>query len=169
MRSTIVPAQVTTVEDKVTGRLGLTQLVLLTAPVFGGGLLYVILPPFYEYAIYKVVILTALTAICGLLAIRFKGKLLLSWLIVMTRYNNRPRFYVFNKNELHQRPQPYKTSQPLKKKTEDVSQKIRKVIPQISTAELVKVESFISNPKARMYFKVSKKGGLSVHFTEVQR
>lgn len=169
MRSTIVPAQVTTVEDKVTGKLGLTQLVLLTVPIFGGGLLYVLLPPFYGYSIYKVVVLTTISAICGMLAIRFKGKLLLSWVTVITLYNIRPRFYVFNKNDMHQRPLPIKTPKPALEPTKKVSKSILKSLPQITTAELVRVESFITNPKAHVHFKVSRKGGLSVHFTEVQR
>ena len=42
MRTTVVPAQVTTVEDKIAGNLGLSQLLLLTLPVFGGSALFLV-------------------------------------------------------------------------------------------------------------------------------
>ena len=77
MKVTIVPAQVTTVEDRIAGNLGLSQLLLLTTPVFSGSLLYVVLPPVFHGAIYKLVLIVALFIICSLMAIRIKGKILL--------------------------------------------------------------------------------------------
>src|ERR1039458_6831582 len=103
MKVTIVPAQVTTVEDRIAGNLRLSQLLLLTTPVFSGSLLYVVLPPVFHGAIYKLVLIVALFIICSLMAIRIKGKILLLWLVVLVHYNLRPRFYVFNKLSTHGR------------------------------------------------------------------
>lgn len=56
MKTSIVPAQITTVEDKVAGNLSLPQLFLLSAPIFIGSLVYLIFPPFMGAASYKLVI-----------------------------------------------------------------------------------------------------------------
>lgn len=168
MRSTVVPAQVTTVEDRIAGSLGLSQLLLLTVPVFGGSALFVILPPFFSYAVYKVVIIVCFAVLCGLLAIRIKGKILLQWLIAIIRYNSRPRYYVYDKNDAHMRDITRKV------KTEETEEKIEpkktilQKLPQLSTAELVKIEDIIANPQANLYYTTNRKGELSVHITEIK-
>lgn len=168
MRSTIVPAQVTTVEDKITGKLGLSQLLLLTIPVFGGSLLYVLLPPFFDYAVYKIVLLSLLAALSGLLAIRIKGKILFSWVVAIVQYNLRPRYYVYNKNDMHKRQTPAKPivqHRPIKERVQKIAQPH---MPKLSTAERVRIEDILTNPQANVHFKTNRKGELSVHFTEVQ-
>lgn len=168
MRSTVVPAQITTVEDKIAGSLGLSQLILLTVPIFGGSALYVLLPPFFNYAVYKIVFITCFAALCALLAIRIKGKILLFWLIALLRYNLRPRYYLFNKNDAHLRD----TAPVVKEQAEVEESKPKKVtrphLPQLSTAELVRIEDVIANPQANLHFKTNRKGELYVHITEVQ-
>src|ERR1035437_3790831 len=98
MKITVVPAQVTTVEDRVAGNLGFSQLILFAIPVFGGSLLYAALPPSMSASAYKLVIIGIVAVFNSVLAIRIKGKILLLWMIVLLRYNLRPRFYLFNKN-----------------------------------------------------------------------
>lgn len=167
MRTTVVPAQVTTVEDKIAGNLGLSQLLLLTLPVFGGSALFVALPPFFNYATYKIVVIVCFAVLCGTLAIRIKGKILLLWVVVILRYNLRPRFYVFNRNSEYLRDM----SQPVK--TEEVTEKVEpekpvQILPQLSTTELVQVERLITDPNSNLHLKTNSKGKLSVHFTEVE-
>jgi hypothetical protein len=67
----------------------------------------VLLPPFYEYAVYKVVLLIVLALVCLTLAIRVKGKIVLSWIGILLHYNMRPKYYVFNKNDMHLRHEEY--------------------------------------------------------------
>lgn len=168
MRSTVVPAQVTTVEDRIAGSLGLSQLLLLTVPVFGGSALFVGLPPFFSYAVYKVVIIVCFAVLCGLLAIRVKGKILLQWLIAIIRYNSRPRYYVYDKNDAHMRDvTPKIKTEEIQKKTVPKKTILQK-LPQLSTAELVKIEDIIANPQANLHFTTNRKGELSVHITEVK-
>jgi len=169
MRSTVVPAQVTTVEDKIAGNLGLSQLLLLTLPVFGGSALFVILPPFFSYAVYKVVLIVCFAVICGSLAIRIKGRILLLWAIAILRYNLRPRYYVFNKNSSYMRD----TSSVTKHQEPEEVTKPEKIaepvaFPQLSTAELVRIEDIIANPQANLRITTNRKGELSVRITEVQ-
>lgn len=169
MRTTIVPAQITTVEDRIAGRLGLSQLLLLIAPIFGGSAIFVILPPFFNYAVYKVVFIVCFAVLCGLLAIRFKGKILLFWCVVMLRYNLRPRYYVFNKNSAYARDldKPMSTSAETAEEAQpqEAPQKRMKLL---STADLVQIEDIITNPAANLHFVANKKGELSVRLTEVQ-
>lgn len=167
MRSTIVPAQVTTVEDKIAGNLGMSQLLLLTMPIFGGSLLFVGLPPFFSYATYKIVVIVCFAVLCGILAIRIKGKILLFWGIVILRYNLRPRYYVFNRNHAHLRDIGQEIK-PEKAMEEAKPERIFKQLPQLSTPELVQVEHLIANPAANLHVKTNRKGELSVHFKEVQ-
>lgn len=167
MRSTVVPAQITTVEDKIMGNIGMSQLILLTVPIFGGSALFMLLPPFFGYSLYKIVLITVLTALCGALAIRIKGKVVLFWGIALLRYNLRPRYYVFNKNNSHLREtapilKEEKVAEPVK------MEKARTALPRLSTADLVKVEGLITNPQANLHFKTNRKGELYVHITEVQ-
>jgi hypothetical protein len=169
MRSTIVPAQVTTIEDRVAGKLGLSQLVLLAAPVFLGSILYVILPPFYEYHVYKIVVLVALAVACGLLAVRIKGQILLLWLLMIARYNLRPRYFVYSKNSLHGRDkvEPIKSEKVVDTGAEAPAV-VRPKQPQLSTADLVKIEELLANPQANVRFTTTRKGELRVHITEGQ-
>lgn len=167
MRTTVVPAQVTTVEDKIAGNLGLSQLLLLTLPVFGGSALFVALPPFFNYATYKIVVIVCFAVLCGTLAIRIKGKILLLWAVVILRYNLRPRFYVFNRNSEYLRD----VSQPVK--TEEATEKAKpektmQIFPRLSTTELVQVERLLAHPNSNLHLKTNRKGELSVHFTEVE-
>jgi hypothetical protein len=74
MKITVVPAQVTTVEDKIMGSLSLSQLMILLLPVFIGAALFVILPPAMGSALYKYILIGILAVICMILSIRIKGK-----------------------------------------------------------------------------------------------
>lgn len=168
MRTTTVPAQITTVEDKIAGELSLRQLLLLVTPVFGGAAIFVVLPPFFASAPYKIVVIVCLAVCFAVLAIRIKGKIILTWLLILARYNTRPRYYLFNKNDAHLRdiPKP-EVPQETTEKTEP--EKVTRIaLPRLSTAELIQVEQLIANPDANLRFITNKKGALSVRITEVQ-
>lgn len=166
MKTTIVPAQVTTVEDKITGNLGVSQMLLLVAPVFIGSLLFVLLPPFYEYAVYKVVLLVVLALVCMTLAIRIRGKIILVWIAIMLHYNLRPKYYVFNKNDMYLRYEEYSEEESVTVVSAK-KQSHQSVAGLIPLPDAVNVEQLIANPSANFRLKVSKKGKLSVHLTEI--
>jgi hypothetical protein len=168
MKTTIVPAQVTTVEDKITGSLGTSQLLLLITPIFIGSVLFVVMPPFFSYAVYKVVLIVLLVAVFALLAIRIKGKILLLWLIVLWRYNARPKYYVYDKNYLHMRNDD-KRQTFMNEDVSNVSDRNDEVlVPSMSIADAFKVEQLIMHPEANFRLEFNKKGRLSVHITEIQ-
>jgi hypothetical protein len=170
MRTTIVPAQVTTVEDRIAGRLGLSQLLLLISPIFGGSAIFVILPPFFNYATYKVVLIICLASLSALLAIRIKGKIVLFWAITLLRYNTRPQYYLFNKNSAHRREivlLPEISDEPSEEIAAQTVTPVRKI--NLTTSERVQVEDLVANPTADIHFTTNKKGELHVHLTEVRQ
>lgn len=168
MRTTTVPAQITTVEDKIVGEISIAQLLLLVVPVFGSVAIFVLLPPFYSSSPYKIVLIVCLAVISGALAIRIKGKILLTWLLIMVRYHARPRYYLLNKNDTYLRALP--KPEPAEPTAEEVKPEKQKLLhlPKLSTAELVEVEQLITNPEANLHFITDKKGDLRVHITEVR-
>lgn len=167
MRKTVVPAQVTTVEDKITGNLGLSQLVLLVLPVFGGSALFVVLPPFFSYATYKVVLIVCFAVLCATLAIRIKGKILLMWLVVILKYNLRPRYYIIDRKSSYLREEAAPIE--LEANKEDMENKpVRTFNPRLAVHELVEVEKLLTNPDANLQLRTNRKGELSVHFTEIK-
>lgn len=168
MRTTTVPAQITTVEDKIVGELSLMQLLLLVAPVFGSAAIFVVLPPFYTSSPYKIVIIVCLFVLFSALAIRIKGRILLMWLVVLVRYSARPRYYLFNKNNTHLRDVPKPEAPQEVAENAELTVAPRAPKPQLSTADLVQIEQLITNPEAKLHFRTDKKGALSVHITEVR-
>jgi hypothetical protein len=168
MKTTIVPAQVTTVEDKIAGNLNFTQLLLLVTPVFISGALFAFLPPFMNLRGYKIVISVLIAVVCMTLAIRIKGKILLVWISIIGRYNMRPRYYLYNKNDLHLRVEP-------KQKVDvaiDSKAKVNKAeiveVDDLPLTELVRLENVVSDPRSKFHFKATKKGGLRVYIQEIK-
>ena len=168
MKSSIVPAQITTVEDKVAGNLSLSQLLLLAAPGFLGSAIYIVFPPSMGAAMYKLVMVMALAAGFSLLALRVRGRILLLWLITIARYNLRPQHYVFNKNDPYLRDirvddSPVEVAEPV---VDDLEAQ-QSLIPLLSALETVRLEGIIADPKAKLQFVTDRKGALRVRITEI--
>ena len=94
MRTSIIPAQITTVEDKIAGNLNMTQIGILMVPVFLGTAIYCFFPPFMHFAIYKVVVVAFIVIVALLLALRIKGKVVLNWLVILLRFFTEGLAYV---------------------------------------------------------------------------
>lgn len=167
MRVTAVPAQVTTVEDRIMGNLGFSQLVLFILPVFVGAGLFIILPPVMHGSLYKYIVMAVIATISSVLAIRIKGKIILLWLITIIRYNNRPKFYVFQKSIDHR--EQYKTQEtttPDETKN-TVKEKVSR-LPKLSFHDAAYVLEAINNPDSNLRFEMNKRGGLNVRITEIE-
>lgn len=103
MRTTVIPAQVTTVEDTIAGNLTLTQLLLLLAPVLGSTAIYTVLPQRLAFTAYKIPLMVILSLIFVILSLRIKGKLVLNWLVILVAFALRPHLYLYDKNTLYAR------------------------------------------------------------------
>ena len=167
MKFTVVPAQVTTVEDRIAGNLSVLQMGLLALPVFGGSFLFAVLPPFMGGTWYKYLIVGLLAVVCGLLAIRIRGKILLGWIVVISKFNRRAGMYVYDKRSLYGREvipvvavaKEVKAKQAEKRQTKRQS---------VSAADAARLMKLIGHPAANLRFEVNKKGGLYVRFTQIE-
>jgi len=167
MKVTVVPAQVTTVEDRITGNLSVSQIALFSIPVFGGSLLYAVLPPSMEFSLYKVIFVAIIALIAGILAIRIKGKIILMWAIIILRYRLRPKLYLFTKNTATSRKDyPEPKVQPEENLKTRMIQTVD--LPRLGIQEKAFVFASFDDPIGRLRFETTKKGGLNVRITEVQ-
>jgi Ca2+/Na+ antiporter len=169
MKVTVVPAQITTIEDRIVGSLGMSQLVLLTLPVVLGGGMYIVLPPTMHAAPYKLTLIVLLAAVCAVMAIRIRGRILLLWLVTILRYNLRPRYFVFDKRSQRGREQYLHVAEhvPQEEKETKVRKKLKEL--RLSTAEIVQVERLLADPTANVFYSTDKKGKLYVRITEVKQ
>ena len=168
MKTTVVPAQITSVEDRIAGNLSFKQLILMITPVFVSTAMFVLLPPFTKYRLYKVIISALIGLLCLALALRVKGRLVIEWIAMLSRYNLRPKIYVFNKNNTSGRTLPPKNKHiKTEKKTEELK---APVLPRLtfSTGDIMSFENTLGSPIADMHFIRSKKGGLRVHIKEIK-
>lgn len=169
MKMTVVPAQVTTVEDRIIGNLGFSQILLLIVPVFIVAGVFVLIPPFMGGAIYKYIIMGVAALIFCILAIRIKGKIVALWLVTLLRYNTRPKYYIFNKNTtiLRESYQNAKESDGSEETTKAKSIK-RVTLNRLDIPATARVLATIENPAARVRFETGKKGKLHVRLTEIE-
>jgi len=105
MKTTVVPAQITTVEDKIAGSLNFIQIILLVFSLIIGTAFYGMVPPKLHLSTLKMILMIAQFAVFGLLALRYKGRILADWLVIILRYKARPKIYIFTKNDALSREQ----------------------------------------------------------------
>lgn len=168
MKVTVVPAQVTTVEDRIVGALSFSQLMLLIIPVFMGGGLYMLAPSLFGSDIYKYVIIGIVAVVCTILAIRIKGKILAYWIVIILRYNLRPKYYLFNKNTTTLREVYANVVATPKEVAGYVSLKERAKLPRLELHEMSDLMAKLENPAAKLRFETTRKGGLYVRLTEIE-
>jgi hypothetical protein len=169
MKMTVVPAQVTTVEDRIIGNLGFSQILLLVIPIFICAGVFLLLPPFMGSAIYKYILMGVAAMVFCILAVRIKGKIVALWLVTLFRYNSRPKYYLYNKNVTthrenysgvkdQQESQTVPERKPLKKSPKDLLD-----IP--TTAYVL---ATLENPATRLRFETTKKGDLHVRLKKIE-
>lgn len=103
MRSTVIPAQVTTVEDTIAGNLTLIQIILLILPVLLSTAIYAVLPAKLTLTAYKIPLIAISTIVFIMLSLRIKGRIVLHWLSILATYFFRPHIFVFDKNTVYAR------------------------------------------------------------------
>lgn len=161
MKSTVVPAQITTVEDKIAGSLTFAQILLLVFSLIIGTAFYGLIPPKLHLSTLKMILMILQFAVFGLLALRYKGRILAEWLIVYLRYRARPRIYIFTKNDSYGREPMVNLALDITE-TERVKAKARKK----STRDSANSYPIFENPGKIISIKPSKKGGLDVEYLE---
>ena len=99
MRTTIIPAQITTVEDKIAGSLNMTQILIMMFPILWTAIIYILLAPSMKLVGYKLTLILFATSTCLILAFRIKEKIVAEWLGILVTYRLRPKYWLFNKND----------------------------------------------------------------------
>jgi hypothetical protein len=173
MKSIIIPAQVTTVEDKIIGNIGMLQLTLIFAPMMLGGLLYAGLTPRLHFAIYKIFIMIVLETIGAISAIRVKDHILLIWATYIASYLLRPRLYLYTTPAA---PQDDKTvigtetsSSIARSHAVAAGRPAQQPFAVITPEERIAVSEYLSNSDIEILFKTTKQGGSYVAFSEASK
>ncbi|MBI2600937.1 PrgI family protein [Candidatus Daviesbacteria bacterium] len=172
MRTTVIPAQITTVEDKIAGNLNLTQILILMVPIFWSAIVYVLVLPSMKLTWYKLPLVLIVLFVCLILSMRIKGKVVLSWLMVILRFNLRPKYFLFNKNDSFLRTMdlPVFEKKQLKLFTKSpVKKEVKRINPNFAVTDLIQLEKLITDPKYTLSFKSNRKGGLYVDFQQIQK
>lgn len=145
---------------------------LLMFPVFWATIVYALFIPRLELAWYKLPLVLLVLFLCLALSVRIKGKVAINWLVIILRYNVRPKYYVFDKNDAFLRtldlPVFEKKQRSAFGKTASKEQ-AKKKAPDFSIADLVRFEGLLTDPKFSFSFKSSRKGGLYVAFEKDQK
>ena len=171
MRTTVIPAQITTVEDKIAGSLNLTQILILMIPIFWTTIVYTLFFPTMRLALYKFPLILIVLFACLLLSLRVKGKVVLNWLIILLTYNLRPRYYLSNKNDSYLRTLdlPISQKKPLRLLKRTTRDEAKQNVPKFSLREFIKFDNLIGNPKYTISYKSGRKGGINVAFEQIQK
>lgn len=169
MKTTVVPAQVTTVEDRIAGSLTLPQIVLLVIPLLTSTAIYVLVPLAMHFSVLKIILILFQFVFFGGLAIRFRSKIIADWLVIYLRYKARPRRYIFTKNDISAReifaPHEKNADETAEKPEEE--QRIH--IVDLKTTDKIKVERLLRNPLLTLSFKIARKGGIDVRLENNKR
>lgn len=168
MRTQVIPAQITTVEDRIAGNFSLSQIIILLSPVLFATLLYAFLPPQMVFAWYKLGLILIFVVLSVTLAIMVRGKIILNWLLILIRFNLRPKFYVFNKNATYAR-EVYKPEQEKTIKQKKTLIVTTKRIDSLSVKEILKLNNFLSSQDFSLTYRPSRKGGLNVALEKVSK
>lgn len=158
MRTTIIPAQITTVEDKIAGTLNMTQILILMFPILWTAIVYILLVPSMKLAPYKLVLILSITLLCFILSLRIKEKIVAEWLGILIAYRIRPKFYLFNKNDLTGRTLDVPVLPHEVVLSKKISKRISKAKDQaVSLADMVKLEHLIESGKVALRYQVGAK------------
>lgn len=158
MRTTIIPAQITTVEDKIAGTLNFAQILLLLAPVLWGTLVYSVFAPAMKVASYKIGLVIVVTAISLILAVRIKDKIVAEWLGVLLRYKLRPKYYLANKNDLTERIVDLPVIETVKSPRKTPLMVSEKNTKAPSIGDLIRLEQAMNSKSLAVSFRYGRKG-----------
>jgi len=166
MRTTIVPAQITTVEDKIAANLTFVQIMLLFAALTVATLIYMLAPIPMKLTSYKIPLVLVLSGICLILSIRLKGKVIIEWFLIIATFALRPQFYIFEKNDITSREEIIDEKLKIEKTNAHNPVKTMRKTEKRLIADIVAVERVLLNPNKNVSFALSGKGGINVKVSE---
>lgn len=174
MKTKIIPAQITTVEDKIYANLNITQITLIILPIIVTCLIYIVITPYMKLTILKMPFIIFSFIIFLTLSLRIKGKIVLNWLIIILKFNMRPKYYVFDKNDSKTRDifipiQTKKAKTNFNFKFKKLKKENKKINKNFTIQDLISFEKMQTNKNYNLSFKAKKKGGINVSFEQIQK
>ena len=164
MKTTPIPAQVTTVEDKIAGNLSMSQLMLMLAPLFISVFVFAVLPQRMYFSLYKTIIILFSFVIFFTLCLRIKERIILTWLILLISYYFRPHIFVFDKNDLYLREEDALPEKKKQNRAEGTNiKKESKKRTGLPVAKLMKLEKVINARNTRVVVKFARKRRLTLN------
>jgi hypothetical protein len=170
MRNRVIPAQITTVEDKIVGNLSLTQIILLLVPVLITTFIYTFLPPTMTFVVYKLTLASIFSVFSMALAIRVKGRIIASWIIVLSTYNLRPKYYVYNKNSVAFRTIIKPKLLKIKSSDDSIIKRMNEekiYLPNIK--DILQLNHILDTTDFNLTYRAGRKGGLNVAFEKISK
>lgn len=161
MRTAVLPAQITSVEDRITANLSLKQVILIVIPIVITGFIYFAFPPINHLSLYKIIFSFLLLLVFLTLSYRINGKIILELLITRGRYERRPKIYVYQKGFSHVNTEVDNTSLKLRFKISK-RHSIKPSEVKVNYAQIAQLQSLAQEKNVKMVFKPGKKGGLNV-------
>ena len=162
MKISVVPAQITTVEDRIAGNLNFTQVLLLTTPLLAVVIIFILIPPLGHFSIFKLVFSALIIGCSSSLAIRIGNKILLDIIKLRLTYLTRPHIYVYKKRsdyiDVNYVPNIYRSRGT---KSRNVTSTV------LSKPETIRGYKLLANNQYSVLFK-TKAGGLSVEVTNLK-
>ena len=164
MKTTPIPAQITTVEDKIAGNLSMMQLILLLSPLFLSVFIFAVLPDRMDFNFYKVVLMLSSLIIFLTLAVRIKERIILTWLILLVSYHLRSHIFVFDKNDGYLRESKLLKNNEVKNHSANKqTKKKKKKANSLSILNLIQLENLINARNTKMVIKFSRKRRLKLN------
>jgi len=127
------------------------------------------LPPKMIFSWYKIGLSIIFTIFFITLAIRIKGRIIANWLVVLLTYNLRPKYYLFDKNDLTYR----EVIKPkFKKEVQKVTAKAIKkhsIVNKPNIHNVLQLNHFLDTVNFNLVYRTGKKGGLNVAFEKISK
>ncbi len=162
MKTSVVPAQITTIEDKIAGNMTFPQILLLVISLVLGTIIYVIVPPSSRLSVIKIIAIVVQFLILGLLALRVKGQTMADRLMILLRYALRPRLYLFTKNDLATRDVAVLEKAKKTAKVNNDLTKKKQAVPEKPKLDQSMLDRFLTDPSLNIRLELTKKGGIDV-------
>jgi hypothetical protein len=150
MRISIVPAEMTSVKDKIIGNLELKQILLLATPLIFAIFTYIAIPPFNKTNSPKIILFIIFSFISSILSINISGELVLEIIINGFKYLIRPKIHLST----------------IKNLEDEILENLKnnEISMENSRPPEIKDRIKLDLPKGNVAFYVNRKGALNVRF-----
>ncbi len=157
MKTTRIPAQITTIEDTVAGKLTLRQLILLIIPIILSMMMYIFIPKYFNFSTPKIIISSFLIIISSVASINTKNRLIIDWIVILIKYIFRPKYFVYERSSI-----TFKDKLKMNLINNKNHENIKNKIEEKTISTIFSYGKISLNPKFSISFKPVKKGGIKV-------